>query len=923
MQFLFEEQPHQLAATAAAVDLFEGSLLPPENTAGQLGAPGAGGHGDFRLDLEQLLANVRAVQTREGLRQDADLSLLEENDLTDKPTAFTNFSVEMETGTGKTYVYIRTCLKLAQEHGLRKFVIVVHSSAIRAGVLKTFAQTSEHFAETFPDLQYGWGTMSDNSGLDDFVDPSDSVRFLVVMVQSLDKPDTNVVYREPEAMSLWGETTSRIGVLSAMRPVLVIDEPQNMKSTTRRRALATLNPLFALRYSATHFEPFNLIHRLDARAAQNKGLVKSITVKGVAPGRDASQAFVGLIGTNARGKQIKATLRVNVPDDDTGLVKQTEIDVEAGDDLEEETGLPAYEGWVVEEINRDPDHVVFENGETVEEWEETDTDRQGIWRDQLYQTIRSHIQRQHQLDAEGEPVKVLSLFFVDRVADYEGDEAVLPKLFDEAYAEAVKKFHKGPPLPEASEVRTAYFARGKSGEAKDVGTGFSQRKGIEARAYDLIIANKEKILVRSEPAAFIFSHSALREGWDNPNVFQACFLRHVRSPVERRQQIGRGLRLAVREDGKRLLDSELNRLTVVVDESFVEFRDALRKEYETTEGTGRRKTTKDNSPDITDDDRRIEVRRRTERFGNTEFSELWERIRYRARYRVDFDSDALVAAVLASEEIKALKSVRVTANRVTTGRLKFDKKGGISTTDPGGDARGVQISRIGSLPDPIRLVEDRLQSSRIPLNLTRKTIGEIVAGAPFKDRAVRQPEQWCAILARAIQDVAIEQMVDGIVYEPLPKSDWWDAEVVFADPIIAFDKDEPDPGAPWMGVVETDSAGPNLYTHLVHDSRVERNFGSNLDDNADVRVFCKLPRRFRIDTPVGTYAPDFAIAVDRDGTERLYLIRETKADLNLKNLEWDEALKIRFATRHFDAAPVPAVDYDHTTDAAGIRLPEE
>ncbi len=922
MKFLFEDQPHQLTAVNAIVDLFDSALMPPRNLlGGAWSAPGAAGHRAFRLDLETLLANTRLIQTREQVPESTELKFLSERDLLGTPTAFPNFSIEMETGTGKTYVYIRTCLRLAQEYGLRKFVIAVHSAAIRAGVLKTFEQTTEHFASVFDGMSYGWGGMSDNSGLDDFLDPSDAVRFLVVMVQSFDKPEKNLLYRTPETIPIWGGSAPRIESLSATQPVVIIDEPQNMESDKRRQAIATLSPLFALRYSATHKNPYNLVHRLDARTAQAKGLVKSIIVKGVAPGRDAGQAFVALLSTSAKGKSdVRATLRVNTPDNETGGVKQTELTVTEGSDLEEETGLNAYAGWIVEEIERDPERITFENGEILDIYVETETDRKSIWRDQLYQTIRAHLSRQAELDKQGVDVKVLSLIFVDHVEDYEGDEAVLPALFDETYTAVCAKFFTAEEHPKPDTVRTAYFARNAKGTAKDVGPGFSSRKAIENKAYDLIIANKEKILIRAEPAAFIFSHSALREGWDNPNVFQACFLRHVRSPIERRQQIGRGLRLAVKESGERLMSRDLNKLTLIVDETFSEFRDALNKEY--AAGKGKKDVSESNVPDIENLDSAVEVWLRPAQRDSAAFENLWKRIRYRTRYRVDLSSDALVEAVLAGNSIKELRRIRVTANRVSSGRLRFDEDGRVTTSDGEvSGAQGTQMLRVGSLPDPVRLVEDRLQAAAVPLNLTRTTIRQIIARAPHKDRAIRQPEQWCAVLARAIQDAAIESMVKGIIYELLPEADWWTADLVFTEPVVAYDKPEPDPGAPWRGVVETRADGPNLNTHVIHDSRVERRFGLKLDEDDDVQLFCKLPRRFSIDTPVGRYSPDFAVVVLREGVEQLYLIRETKATLSLKDLDWDEELRIRFAFRHFDAAPESAVHYDHTTDAAGLRLP--
>lgn len=872
-----------------------------------------------------MATNLQGVQKREGVDVDDGLELLTTPTLLDpKPRSFPNFSVEMETGTGKTYVYIRTCLQLAEEFGLRKFVVVVHSQAIRMGVLKTFEQTATHFGTAFAGLSYDWGALSDNSGLDDFLDPSDSVRFLVAMVQAFDRPDTNTLYRAPEHFSLWSDDAgSRVAALASVQPVLVVDEPQNMATPRRRQALATLNPLFALRYSATHREPFNLVHRLDARGAQNLGLVKSIAVKGVAAGRDAGQAFVSLLGTKATRKTAKAELRVNVPDDTSpGSVKQRTVTVGLDDDLEEETGLPAYEGWVVQDIERKPDRIIFSNDEIVEAFDETETDRTDLWRDQIKATIRAHLTREVEFERDGIPVKVISLFFIDAVDDYEGEDALLPEMFDTAYREVCGTYFKEHDFRDPEERRTAYFARTKKGIAKDT-RGLSEEAAAEARAYELIIAAKEKILVRSEPRGFIFSHSALREGWDNPNVFQTCFLRHSGSPLERRQQVGRGLRLAVQEDGTRLTEREPNKLTVVVDEAFSEFRDALNEEY-AAGGAGSGGGSSTGAPSVQNADKNVDVVLRPDRYESDEFKALWDRIRFKARYRVVIDSDDLVEAVVKSEEVQELKRIKTTANLITTGQLVYGDDGTVDVSDEEtGQSLGTKIVRRGRLPDLVRLIEDRLAGASPPLYLTRSTISQIVAAAPYHDRSVRQPEQWCAVLAEAIRVVTVDHMVRGVVYEPLPESSWWAADVVFRSPETAYDNDKPaDPTAVWRGVVGSAPDGPNLYTHLIHDSRVERRFGRSLDNQDEVKLFCKLPRRFSIETPVGRYSPDWAIVVERDGVERVFLVRETKATLDLKDLDWGEAMRIRFAESHFAAAPKGPVHFDHTTDKDGLRIPE-
>ena len=478
---------------------------------------------------------MQRVQGKAGLRVDDRLDTVDVADLREIRRSFANFSVEMETGTGKTYCYIRTCLRLAEELALRKFVIVVHSQAIREGVLKTLADTEEHFrSELFPDLIYEWGSITEDAGIEEFSEPSDTVRFGVAMVQSFDKPGKNRIYREPESAALFGggPTIERI---AALKPVLVVDEPQNMATPLRRRALASLNPLFCLRYSATHRERFNLVHRLGAREAHALGLVKRIAVRAVTAGRDAGQAYVSLVELVVRKRSIKAVIRFHEPARGGG-VTVAERTVGLGDDLEELSGLDAYEGWIVHEIERNPDRIIFENGRVIEIGGETAIDREALWFDQIKETIRTHLDRQRDIAQQGLSVKVLSLFFVDAVADYSGDEAILPSLFDRAYEELRPLYAGDLALPVAESARIAYFATDRQGNARDT-RGTQADREAEARAYQLIIARKEELLGLDEPAAFVFSHSALQEGWDNPNVFQTCFLRNVRSEQQRRQQV--------------------------------------------------------------------------------------------------------------------------------------------------------------------------------------------------------------------------------------------------------------------------------------------------------------------------------------------------------------------------------------------------
>lgn len=921
MTFHFDDLPHQSAAVAAVVDLFEGAITPPRDVlAGQ--APGADGHTGFHLEQGILAENLETVTTREAVETQSQLELLAETDLLGIAREFPNFSVEMETGTGKTYVYISTALRLAELYGLRKFVIVVHSVAIRAGVVKTFEQTEEHFRSKYPGVSYKWGVLGENSALNDFTEPSGTVQFLVASVQALDKPDTNTLYAAAEQPQLWGDSLSGAGQIAKAHPVVLIDEPQNMATPLRRQAIATLNPLVSLRYSATHKEPFNLVHRLGPKEASEAGLVKEVSVRGIVAGEDG-RPYVRLDKVRSVRKRLMGEAVI-----DTASRRRAPLVLQNGTDLFEESGnLEQYRGLVVDSIERKPDRINFENGLTLRVGTETGVDALAVWRDQIRYTIRTHLARQHQIDSMNHDVKVLSLFFVERVADYVGEDATLPAMFDELYMDEWKR--AGYPIdemPDPSELRVAYFPSTKTGILKDT-SGRASDAEHEARAYEEIIANKELILKRENPRAFIFSHSALKEGWDNPNVFQVGFLRHTRSELERRQQIGRGLRLPVDQSFRRVIDPAISRLTLIVDESFSEFRDGLNQEYIAAGGDS------GDSPEIVDEENEVVIRRRPDLFDSPEFAQLWKRIRYKARYRVTVDPRALSVVVAASEYLDDLKFIQRRANVVQFADLTYDEDGQVVTADSAvAESRGERIVVVGQrLPDVIRLIEDQLQYGKFPLQLTRPTIVSIVREIlhfPDHDYArhvLDDPERWARIVANAIRVVTVEQMVQGITYEPMEDETWWDAEVVFLE-VERKNPPQQQPGvpAPKSGVIKASEDGVSLYDHIDYDSGVELAFASQLHSQREnVKLFTKLPRRFRVRTPVGEYSPDWAIVYDDKGTQRIYLVRETKDTRQLKDLPWDEAMRIRFATEHFKAAPEGPVDYNHVTANTGLLIGKE
>lgn len=914
MKFRFDDQPHQAQAIEAVVDLFEGALFPPPVVAGH--DPGAQGHAGFQLHEGTLAQNLLKVTEREAVAAQDALIQMEETDLLEQARTFPNFSVEMETGTGKTYVYIATALRMAEVYGLRKFVILVHSVAIRAGVVQTFEQTRDHFRAKYPHLDYQWRVLGETQAVADFADPSSKIQFLIAGISSLDKPATNTLYAEAEQANLWNVGATGMAQLSQLRPVVMIDEPQNMATPKRRKTIATLNPLVALRYSATHREPFNMVHRLTAKRAAELGLVKRVSVKGVVAG-ETGQPYLHLKGITSRRVRGTTHWLAELVIDTAGGDRKT-VALGPGSDLVTESdGLAQYQGYTIDQMSRTEKRLDFENGVSITVGQTLGVDGLSLWRDQVRHTIRAHLQKQGDIERRGLGVKVLSLFFVERVADYVGNDAVLPAMFDTLFREEwVRAGRPANTMPEPATLRVHYFPSTKAGQYRDT-SGKANEESFEARAYDEIIANKAKLLDLSNPRAFIFSHSALREGWDNPNVFQIGFLRHTRSDTERRQQIGRGLRLPVDEHGNRLQDEAINRLTLVVDESFSEFRDGLNAEYGSSS----------DRPDVENEDHKVTIKLRRDKIESPEFEALWNRIRYRAVYRIDrIDEIELALKVAGHEHLENLRFIQRRANLIQSADLIYDDAGKVITTDETvNQSAGERIVLEGQrLPNVVQLVEDQLQHGKFPLQLTRPTVVSILGGiqVALQTGAVHDPETWSRTVAQVIRTVVIEQMIENIEYVPVDEASWWDANVVFVE---SETKNKPlaEQGkpAPSSGVAESPSDGFNLYDHVDYDSLVEKSFSELLENSRDtVKLFTKLPRRFRVRTPVGEYSPDWAIVVDSNGVEHLYLVRETKDTLNLNDLAWDEAMRIRFASKHFLAAQNGAVDFTNTTAHAGIRI---
>jgi type III restriction enzyme len=967
------ELDYQAEAIRAVCDLFEGqeicntlftvasdSTLPLFQNDNELGIGNR-----LKLLDDELYANVKKVQLRSGLAPAATLPSLD-------------FTVEMETGTGKTYVYLRSIFEMNRRFGFTKFIIVVPSVAIKEGVYKSLQITEEHFKGLYDNVRYDY-FVYDSQKLGDVRNfaTSDCIQIMVINIDAFrrssedsDKEDkANIIHRPHDQM-----TGSRpIEFIQATNPVVIIDEPQSVDTTAKsREAIASLNPLCTFRYSATHRDKHTQLFRLDAVDAYERRLVKQIEVVGLDVEGGHNRAYVRLVSVDNRKSPITANIEIDVAIGGGGKVKRTKKKVRSGDDLLEISGgRDVYEGYIIDDIYcaAGAEYINFTNksdiirlGETIGDMNDDDFKRL-----QIRRTIEEHLDKELRLRPKG--IKVLSLFFIDKVANYRDyDEDGTPRLgkyavmFEEEYATLIQKpkyrdlFGSVDLDTAADGVHDGYFAVDKKKDAsgqdrfKDSrGEGKTQ---ADESAYQLIMRDKERLLSFNSKLKFIFSHSALREGWDNPNVFQICTLNESSSVIKKRQEIGRGMRIAVNQEGERVHGFEVNTLTVMANESYEEFARQLQKEIEedtgirfgivekhlfaslpvTAEATYlgvdgsewlwrhlREQEYIDNKgcvqeslkrdlkggtlrlPDdlavdphlvygllkkvagslnVRDADSRTRVNLNKKVYLSPEFEALWDRIKYRTSFRVEFDPEKLIQ--ICADEIA--KSVVVGRARFLVNKSTVDiTRSGVVTEEVDGSGKVFTYDATDyALPDIVTFLQNET-------NLTRRSVVEILRRCGKLEHFKRNPQRFIEQVVAVIHDQMRHALVDGIKYERIGDQYFYAQEL--------FEEEE------LHGYLSKNmlSAKKAVYEHIVYDSDVEAQFAGAFEKSDDVKVYAKLPRWFKIDTPLGTYNPDWAVLVEREGAERLYFVVETKGSLLTGDLRATEQAKINCGKAHFAA----------------------
>ena len=843
-----------------------------------------------RLELlpDELLHNIQNIQLKNGLPQSK-----KQEDLKGM-----NFSVEMETGTGKTYVYLKSIFEMNKKYGFTKFIIVVPSIAIKEGTKKTLDITTEHFKGIFSNVNYDH-FIYDSSNLEqvrDFATSSD-IRIMVINIDAFKKSfvdptkDTkaNIIHRQNDRLN--GQKP--IDFIASTNPIVIIDEPQSVDNTDKSKvAIETLNPMCKLRYSATHIDKHNLMYKLDSIDAYEQKLVKQIEVANVKLDEAQNNAYIKVMSIKATPRSAKIEIDINT----NGKTSRKTIAINGRSDLYElSKGRDVYEGYTVNDIyiEEGNEYIEFGNGVVVKLKEVVgDIDNDSIKRLQIRKTIEEHLDKELRLNCKG--IKVLSLFFLDRVSNYrqydENNNPINGKFadwFEEEYLTISKRTKYNTLFNDIKNfddnvktIHNGYFSTDKKGVLKDSSSnanGELKSNKDDEDTFSLIMKDKEKLLSFSSSLRFIFSHSALKEGWDNPNVFQICTLNETNSVMKKRQEIGRGLRICVNQEGQRVQGFYVNTLTVMANESYEDFAKGLQEEYKKDAGV----VFEDIKKYIKDADDKITIKLNKEVFIGEDFKELWEKVKYKTTYRVDFDIEKLVDTCAKRIE-----------NEATVGKIKYlYTKATNKISKVGVEIDGeVKEQWINSeiidykLPDIITYLQNETK-------LMRKDIVDILIKSNRLKDFKNNPQKFIDKVIEIIKKTMNIFIVDGISYQKLG-DEFYYAQQCFEEKELT--------GYLSSNLIKNNDER-SVYDYTIYDSDIEKSFAKKFNNTDNVKLFTKLPSWFKINTPLGGYNSDWAVLIEKDNEEKLYFVVESKgSDLGI-DVKRAEDAKIICGREHFKA----------------------
>lgn len=978
MKLKFVDQPYQTDAVNAICDIFDGcevkdSLFTVEVTSfdekhsnfDKLTLALKEGSDEYyighsnkmTIDDFTMLENVQNIQERNDIQMSKSLQKR-------------NFTIEMETGTGKTYVYTKTILEMNKRYGFTKFIIVVPSIAIKEGVYSSLNATKEHFMEKYDNVVYNYFVYDSNhlERIREFA-TSTNIEIMIINIDAFRKSFTdpsketkaNLIHRASDRLN----GNKPIDLIAGTNPIVIIDEPQSVDGTKKsKEAIASLNPLCTLRYSATHKELYNLMYRLTPVDAYQENLVKHIEVASITSNEAGTKPYVKLMSVSDKNVY---SCRLEIYVNKTGIINKKIVTAKTRDDLWELSNEIDYykeTGFIIDNISCNPgdEYVDFSNGERLYIGETFgNVDDSTMKKAQIRQTIEMHLNKETAYVKQG--IKVLSLFFIDEVSKYrdysrEDEKGDYQRWFEEEYSKLInlpkyrvlREKYGNYISTDPSLVHDGYFAQDGKGRVKNS----NGTTNDDETTYQLIMKDKERLLSFEEPIRFIFSHSALKEGWDNPNVFQVCTLVETKDTMTKRQKIGRGLRICVNQDGERVLDTRYNTLSVIANESYKEFASTLQRElesdnfkfgiiepvsftgiavkqhdgslveltqkeseeifdylveneYMTSKGKITNKYHQDKYEDkfvlpgqyesftpkvmkridnlsreieIKDASTKVPVRLNKEVQLSPEFIALWDKIKQKTVYTINMDMNKLKNEAI--EQIKNMPRIRPDKIDAQITNVDITKKGVID--------KGHQIKDLGAVyeyesmnyPDFIR----RLQDST---DLMRKTIIEIIVKSGRLEEFYINPEEWIKQVSKILLSVKKENLTDGIKYEKV--DDYYEQDFIFNDEELYGYKNR--------NVLDVES-DKNIYDHVIYDSEIERKFAVDAENDDNVLLYAKLPSRFKIDTPIGNYNPDWVVVLSTDDGEKVYFVAETKGTDIIDDLKGAEKKKILCGRKHFE-----------------------
>lgn len=990
MKFKFNPNlEYQDRATSAVVDLFDGQnsmqsyFTVPDR--GFFTAPGAkettydaglGIGNRLEISVDDIFENLRNVQLNNNLSPSDALT-----------SGNLIFDIEMETGTGKTYVYLKTIFELNKKYGFTKFIIVVPSIAIKEGVNKAIQMTKTHFKGLYNNIIFDH-FIYDSQKLEQVRNfaVNSNIQIMIINIDAFRRSFTdpkketkaNIIHRENDKLS----GMKPIDLIKETNPIVIIDEPQSVSRTPKAKdAIASLNPLCCLQYSATHAEIHNLVYKLDAIDAFERGLVKQIEVAGIESKDAHNLPYFKLISVD--NKKSPITAKIEIDRFDKGKIKRKIVSVKKDDDLSSRKlgNREIYDGYIVETIycEEGNEYLDFLNkpeelriGKAIGDINDLE-----IKRAQIRKTIEEHLNKELKLNPLG--IKVLTLFFIDKVANYRyydedgTHKGIYAEIFEEEYKDLIKKQKYSTLLKEidlktpAEKVHNGYFAEDRSGKFKDTKEnkfGVSFTKETE-KTYNTIMKNKEFLLSFDSKLRFIFSHSALREGWDNPNVFQICTLNETKSTMRKRQEIGRGLRLCVNQEGERIKDFQINTLTVMANESYEEFARTLQNQIEEDEDIKFGIINNDSFANISFKDDKgnlkpLGIQASQEIFDffkdkgyidangkiqdslkiaiekeHIEVPEKYEKFKDDIRLTADkFTKKLPIKNHDDKKEIKLNKKVYLSNDfkafwdkikYKTTYAVDFDTQqlinNCIKDMEEYLDVKspkliytkaGLLINHKGVEPEEKQrsvvyseeeeiLLPDIITFLQNETYLTRRTLVNILINSGTLWQFKKNPQQYIEETLKIISSQMNHMIVGGIKYTKIGDTEYYAQELFENTELFGYLS---------RNLIESERS---VYDHIIYDSENEKGFAEKFEKNENILLYAKLPYWFIIPTPIGNYNPDWAVLIEKNGDKKLYFVLETKKNAQPTNLRKTELSKIRCAEKHFEALG-SGVDFETVDD---------